>query len=154
MYIIESERERHMNTIEIKATPTHYFIEVEQAIVAQQATVLQQEGKSVAALIPMSDYQAFITWQAATPKPMRVPSQLEFEREVAAFDKLKPILMKKHSGRVVAIHQGQVAAVGDDKMDVLDMVWEKFGEVPCYIEWVEAETPRRVRMPSMRVVKR
>ncbi|MGB0383751.1 MAG: DUF5678 domain-containing protein [Ardenticatenaceae bacterium] len=143
-----------MKTIEVKATPTHYFIEVEQKMVAQQATLLQREGESVAALIPMSDYQAFVAWQATRPKAVAAPSQLEFEREVAAFEKLKPMLMKKYEGRVVAIHQGQVVAVGDDKMDVLDMVWEKFGEVPCYIEWVETETPRRVRVPSVRVVNR
>jgi predicted transcriptional regulator len=72
----------------------------------------------------------------------------ELEREIKAFAQLKPELLQKYKGRVVAIYQGQVVAVGDDRMEVLGVVLENLGPVPCYIEWVEEETPRRVRITS------
>ncbi len=89
--------------------------------------------------------------QATEAEKISIPPQ--FAQEVAAFERLKPELLKKYPRRVVAIHQGQVVAVGDNRMDVLGIVLDKLGSVPCYIEWVEQETPRRVRMPSVRVVR-
>ena len=72
----------------------------------------------------------------------------EFLREIAAFEQIKPELLQQYKGRVVGIYQGQVVAVGDDVLAVHDMVVAKFGPVPCYVEWVEEQTPRRVRMVS------
>ena len=74
----------------------------------------------------------------------------EFMREAAAFDRLKPELMKHYLGRVVAIHQEKVVTVGDNILDVHEQVMQKYGFVPCYVERVVAETPQRVRMPSIR----
>ena len=72
----------------------------------------------------------------------------EFMREVAAFERLKPELLEQYRGRVVAIHQGAVVAVGDNRMDVLGDVLEKLGPVPCYTENVEEQTPRKARITS------
>jgi hypothetical protein len=72
-----------------------------------------------------------------------------FEREVAAYERLKPELLKQYAGRVVAIYQERVVAVGDNEMDVLGDVYERIGHVPCYIEWAKPDAPRRVRMTSM-----
>lgn len=72
----------------------------------------------------------------------------QFEQEVLAFERLKPRLLRQYPGRVVGIYQGQVVAVGDNRLDVLDQIWDKFGEVSCYVENVEPETPRRARIPS------
>lgn len=85
--------------------------------------------------------------QQALPSP--VPS--DFAAEVNAFEQLRPTLLTQYSGRVVAIYQGRVVATGDDKMAVLGQVLDEYGPVHCYIEWVEADSPRRVRMPSVRV---
>ncbi len=76
----------------------------------------------------------------------------EFTRAVAAFEQLKPQLLSQYGGRVVAVYQEQVVAVGDDRLAVFDEVVRKYGHVPCYIEGVEPVTPRRVRMPSTWVV--
>ncbi len=76
------------------------------------------------------------------------PLPAEFVQAVATFERLKPQLLAEHRGRVVAIYQDRVVAVGDDRLVVFDEVVQKFGHVSCYIEWVEPETPRRVRMPS------
>ena len=93
-------------------------------------------------------------WQAAG-QPDALPT--DFLQEVSAFEQLKPTLLKEHGGRVVAIYQGQVVAVGDDKLQVLELVFERLGPMPCYIEWVKpcllytSPSPRdrtRSRMPS------
>jgi hypothetical protein len=87
--------------------------------------------------------------QAVATRPERPAAPPEFLREIAAFERLKPELLKQYKGRVVAIYRGDVVAVGDDKMSVHDAVLEKFGSVPCYIEWVEEVTPRRARIVSV-----
>lgn len=79
---------------------------------------------------------------------------LAFEKEVNAFNRLKPQLLEKYIGKVVAIYQGQVIAVGADKETVFNEVYDRYGEIICYLEWVETETPRRIRMPSVHVVRR
>lgn len=76
-----------------------------------------------------------------------------FEREVAAFEQMRPALIKKkiYNGKFVAIYQGEVVATGNEKLAVLDQVREKFGQVVCYIEKVAPDSPRTVRMPSVHV---
>jgi predicted transcriptional regulator len=76
------------------------------------------------------------------------PAPAEFLREAAAFTRLKPELLKQYKGRVVAIYQEKVVVVGDDRMEVLGVVLEQLGPVPCYIEWVEEQTPRIARITS------
>lgn len=150
-----------MQTVAVKATPTHYLIEVEQGLIAQGPAILQRNGKPVGVLLSMLDYQALHSELKPAPHKARPDKEreeasvsAEFLREVKAFEKLKPMLLKQeeYSGRVVAIHQGQVVAVGDDDMEVLGMVWDKFGEVPCYIEKVQPEL-RTARIPSLWVKK-
>jgi hypothetical protein len=74
--------------------------------------------------------------------------------EAAAFEGLKPELLKTHRGQFVAIYQGQVAGAGDDELELLKQMDQRFGNVPYYIELVAENTPRRARMPSVRVAKR
>jgi hypothetical protein len=137
--------------VSLKETPTRYVIEVDRAAVEQETTLLQRDGQAVAAIVPIDDYRAFQEWQAAWQRPSVPP---EFEAEVAAFEQLKPELLERYRGRAVAIYQGQVIEVGDDKMDVLARVRERLGNVHCYVEWVEPDTPRRARVPSAWVANR
>lgn len=74
-----------------------------------------------------------------------------FNQEVAAFENLKPALLKQYAGQYVAIYQGQVVGYGEDETVLFRQVLARFGAVPCYIEKVVPETPRRARMPSIRV---
>lgn len=145
-----------MRTIEVTATATVVVSEIEQASIAQGPTVLERGGQPLAILLPMSEYHIFRQAPQRNVRPKAAPAPSEFLREVEAFERLKPTLLsqEKYRGRAVAIHQGQVVAVGDDKMEVLAQAWQEFGEVPIYVEWVEPATPRRVRIPSVRVVKR
>ncbi len=74
-----------------------------------------------------------------------------FEQEVAAFEKLKPTLLEQYTGKFVAIYQGNVVAIGDDKLNLLDEVRKRFGHVVCYIEKVAIDSPRTARIPSLHV---
>ena len=56
-----------------------------------------------------------------------------FEQEIAAFETMKPALMEQYSGQYVAIHQGEVVASGDQKLDVSRQVREQYGPVVYYV---------------------
>ena len=77
----------------------------------------------------------------------------EFLESIATFDRLLPQLLEQYRGQAVAISQGRVIAFGPDKMTVWEQVISEYGQIPCYIEWVEPDVPRKVRMPSVRVVR-
>ena len=75
-----------------------------------------------------------------------------FAQEVAAFEQLRPALLKQYPGQYVAIYQGEVVASSNEKLALLGRMREQFGNVVCYIEKVAPDSPRTVRMPSIRIV--
>ena len=142
-----------MDTVVVKETSTRYVIEVERTSVAQGLTLLEADGAPVAVMVPATEYDAFRAWQETRQARSSPAVPAGFEREVTAFERLKPTLQEQYSGRAVAIYQGQVIAAGADKMAVLETVLETRGPVPCYIEWVEPEVPRQARIPSAWVTR-
>ena len=140
-----------MKTISLQETPTHYLIKIEREAIQQGPMMVHQQGKPIAVLLSNDEYEAFQAWQVDREKPQFTVLS-DFEAEVATFERLKPTLLKQYPGQVVAIYKEQVVEVGNNKMAVLEQVQKKFGDIPCYIEWIEAITPHRVRIPSARVV--
>lgn len=139
-----------MQTVPVTSTPIHYTVEIKRTTLAHGPALLEENEQPVAVLLPMEDYRSFQKWQQAQQTlPSAEPA--EFAREVNAFERLRPSLLERYAGQAVAIYQDRVVAVGDDKMAVYAQVLKEFGPVPCYIEWVETDSPRRVRMPSVRV---
>ena len=142
-----------MQTVPITSTPIHYFVEIARTTLAHGPAILEENEQPVAVLLPMDDYHSFQKWQQAQQSlPPSVPA--EFASEVDAFERLRPTLLDRYAGQAVAIYQGRVVAAGDDKMAVYAQVLEAFGPVRCYIEWVEPESPRRVRIVSAWVKQR
>lgn len=76
-----------------------------------------------------------------------------FEQEVATFEQMRADLLTQYAGQFVAIYQGKVVASGSEKLALLDKVREQYGNVVCYIEKVAPDSPRTVRMPSVRVAR-
>ncbi len=74
-----------------------------------------------------------------------------FEREVAAFERLRPSLVEQYAGQYVAIYQGKVVASGDKKLDVLQQARQNYGPI-VFVSLVSEPWPRKVRMPSVRIV--
>jgi len=76
-----------------------------------------------------------------------------FEKEVAAFERLRPSLMEQYAGQYVAIYGGQVVASGDKKLDVLQQARQKYGPI-VFVGLVSEDWPRKVRIPSVWIVRR
>ena len=129
----------------IKETSSTYLIEVANPDENPEPTLIHREGKPVAVLIPYDEYLAFQTWRTTQVQSRKFE---DFEAEIRAFERLKPELLKTHPGKAVAIYQGKVLETGDTKMEVLGKILEQHGEIHCYVEWIEPETPRRARIPS------
>jgi len=136
-----------MRAVIVSSTSTHYLAKIERTTLDQGPTVLKADDRAVAVVLPVDDYQAFEQWQK---QQQALPSSMppDFANEMAAFERIKPALQDAYGSQAVAIYQGQVVAAGHDKMAVLGQVLDEYGPVPCYIEWVEPESPRRVRVPS------
>lgn len=75
-----------------------------------------------------------------------------FQQEVAAFERLKPTLLKQYSGQYIALRRGEVVASGEEKLDVSRRVREQYGPGGYYVALV-ARQPRTVRMPSPRIAR-
>ncbi len=123
----------------------------EQAL--REPVVLEQDGQPVAALVPIAEYEAFRAWRQAKERHRHPQTRADaFEQERAAYERMKPELLRTHRGQVVAIYQGQVVQVGTDVAETLDAVYDEFGYVSCYVQRVE-ETARVYEFPHRKVVR-
>lgn len=127
--------------------------------ILEQATLLPPTDKLrlIGRIVPQIEHdlveaqpgQRSYLWTSAQDMELdEGESVSDFEREIGSFQALRSELLATYPGEAVAIYQGKVVARGNDKMTVLDQVLTGFGPIPCYIETVADETPRRVRFPS------
>jgi PHD/YefM family antitoxin component YafN of YafNO toxin-antitoxin module len=138
-----------MKKMVLRETQAPYTLTVDEETL-DEPVVLERDGQPVAALVPIAEYEAFLAWQQAEERRHHRQAQMEaFERERAAFERMKPELLRTHQGKVVVIYQGQVVQVGTDVAETLDAVYDQFGYVPCYVQRVE-ETPRIYKFPHRR----
>ncbi len=75
-------------------------------------------------------------------------SQDALADEIATFEALKPELLPTHPGEFVAIYQQEIVGFDQDEMNLIRRVYARYGSVPCYVEQIIPETPRKVRMIS------
>jgi hypothetical protein len=101
----------------------------------------------------VNDFVHFLRTQHETETSVASGNLASFEQEVAAFEALDPQIQDQYAGRAVAIYQWQIVADGDSKLAVLEAVFARFGQVPCYVDWVLPSRPRRARVPSVWVAK-
>ena len=101
----------------------------------------------------VNDFVRFLRAQYEVETPAANGSLASFERDLAAFEALDPQIQEQYAGKAVAIYQGQIVADGDSKLAVLDAVLARFGQVPCYVDWVKPSGPRRVRVPSVWIAR-
>jgi len=142
-----------MKKMMLREVQAPYTLTVDEKTWTHEPVILERDGQPVAALVPIAEYNAFCAWQQAQKRHGHRQTQLDaFEQERAAFEQLKPKLLRTHQGKVVAVYQGQVVQVGTDIAEVLDAVHDQFGYVPCYVQRVE-ETPRVYKFPHRKVVR-
>ena len=82
--------------------------------------------------------------------PVKTPTK--FEREMAAFHRLLPTLLKDYRNQYVAIHEEQVVGSGDNLIKVASDAYDRFGYQPIYVDLVTDEPQRPVRIPSCRIL--
>jgi hypothetical protein len=62
----------------------------EEALSREESFILERDGEAVAAVIPITEYQAFRVWREARGRGERQRKDLDaFERERQAFERLK-----------------------------------------------------------------
>lgn len=76
----------------------------------------------------------------------------KFQRERAAYFRLLPELLKTHLGKVVAIHDEKVIAVGEERRPVIDEATRIAGVVDMFVHCVEEVEPVE-RIPGFREVR-
>jgi antitoxin (DNA-binding transcriptional repressor) of toxin-antitoxin stability system len=133
-------------TVSLKEAQATYSLSLDKTDLAQGPLILEHEGEPVAAVVPIAEYREFEIWRKREAKT-RTESVEAFERERAAFERLKPELLKTHLGQFVAIVNEQVVDVDTDRVKLVLRVYDRFGYRPIYVQLVEEHLPRR-RLPS------
>jgi PHD/YefM family antitoxin component YafN of YafNO toxin-antitoxin module len=134
--------------IAIKETRAPYTIVVSEEDLGQGPVVLERNGEAVAALVSIEEYRQFVAWREQREKEARQRARMEaFERERAAFLRLKPQLLDTHRGLWVAIVGERVVDSDADSRALARRVYARFGYVPAYIQLVSEEMPS-VELPS------
>ncbi len=130
-------------------------------MVVKEPVFIGEQENPVAVLIPIDLYRSWqhqletddeSLAQASSLKPAKQEKSSGFEREKAAFEKMKPNLLAKYHGKCVAVVGGKVVEVGNDKIKIIDRVRERFGQVSMYVQWV-TDKPRVYRFPHRRVAR-
>jgi hypothetical protein len=82
--------------------------------------------------------------------PVKMPTK--FEREMAAFHRLLPALLKDYRNRYVAIHDEKVVGSGDNIVEVAKKAYKEFGYQPIYVDLVTDEPQNPIRIASPRIL--
>ena len=143
-----------MRTLTLKEAQALYTV-LEESQVTESA-LINHDDRPVRIIVPADEYAAFLAWRKAEQQRQRpTASDQAFQHEVAAFERMKPELLRQYRNRVVAIHNGQVIQVGSENESVADVamrVYEQLGYIPVYVHRVE-ETPRIYKISSPRIVR-
>ena len=82
--------------------------------------------------------------------PLKPPTK--FEREMAAFRRLLPELLKDYRNQYVAVHEEKVAGSGAELIPVAMAAYDRFGYQPIYVDLVTDEPQRPVLVPHFRIL--
>jgi PHD/YefM family antitoxin component YafN of YafNO toxin-antitoxin module len=141
-----------MKTLTLKEAQALYNI-LTEAQTTQEPVLVERDGKPIGVFVPMAEYEAFRVWRESEHDHQQASTRNEaFQREVAAFERMKPELLKTHLGQAVAVYHGEIVAVGATKQQVYEQVTANFGEAPVFIHVVE-DRPRVYKMPYRKVIR-
>jgi prevent-host-death family protein len=140
-------------TITVKETKTKYAAAIKRIKSTRKPLVVEQNGKPFAVVIPYAEYQklAELRERARNEKWLAQQHQI-IRREEAAFEQMKPELLKTHKGKFVAIHDGKLVDFDADESTLAKRVYARFGYRTILMTEV-TETPRVYHVNSPRVVE-
>jgi hypothetical protein len=143
-----------MKTLTLKEAQALYNVLDESQVT--ESALLDHGGRPVRTIVPADEYAAFLAWRKAEQERQQQSAQDQaFQREIAAFERMKPELLRQYRNRVVAIHDGQVVEIGSENESVADVamrVYERLGYIPVYVHRVE-ETPRVYKISGPQIVR-
>jgi len=129
-------------TIEIKEARAQYALPLDEAQLAQGPLILERQGTPIAAIISFVEYERYRNWREQQKRETMHSAQWQkFERERAAYQRLKFQLLQTHRGQFVAIHEGKAVDVDRDRRALVKRVVERYGNEPVYIQLVAEELP-------------
>jgi antitoxin (DNA-binding transcriptional repressor) of toxin-antitoxin stability system len=124
-------------------------------LVLKEPVFIEDEGQPVAVLVPIEQFRAWqeqLQEEAFIAETQSVARPSGFQGEKAAFERMRPELMNQYPGKCVAVVGGKVVEVGEEKIEVIEKVRERFGRVPMYVQWL-TDKPRVYHVPYRRVVQ-
>jgi hypothetical protein len=143
-----------MKTLTLKEAQALYDILDESQVT--ESALISHGDRPVRIMVPADEYAAFLAWRKAEQEHRQQSTQDQaFRREVEAFERMKPELLRQYRNRVVAIYNSQVIEVGNENESVADVamrVYGRLGYIPVYVQRVE-ETPRVYKISSPRIVR-
>ena len=142
-----------VKTLTLKETRAPYTLTFDESTLAEGSVRVLRGEQTIGILVPPEEYEAFRIWRETRLRQAQIPPVPEqFEREVAAFERMLPALLQKYRDRVVAIYNGQVVEVGDSKVHVSEKAHQRLGDVIIYVQRV-SEYPQIYRFPYFRLVR-
>ena len=70
-------------TMVLKEAQAPYTVSLDEAALGQETLILEREGRSVAAVVPFTEYEAFTAWRQRREEDESWREQEEWEREWA-----------------------------------------------------------------------
>jgi hypothetical protein len=122
-------------------------------LIIKEPVFIEADGQRIAVILPIEAYESLrARADSSQAQATSAETWSDFEREKTAFERLKPELLVRHPGKYVAIVGEQAVEVGDDKMQVVERVRQRFGRVPMYVQQV-TDQPRVYHFPHRKVIR-
>jgi prevent-host-death family protein len=127
-------------TITLKEAQASYSTIVEQVESTGEPLIVEKDGKPTVVVISFAEYQRLVALREdETKSAQQIEREMLLRHEIAAFDQMKPELMKTHLNKWVAILNGHLVDFGDDRRVLSKRITDKFNNRVVLIEQVLLE---------------
>ena len=133
----------------VKEVSTPYTVNPEDEAIGRDTVIIRRNGAPLAVILPYTEYEELLARQWPQPSS----SDLRFEHERAAFQRLLPGLLETHRGEWVAIVDEQPVEFGPNFESVIVPVRQRFGQRPVYVHEILGQ-PRIYKITSPHVTRR
>jgi PHD/YefM family antitoxin component YafN of YafNO toxin-antitoxin module len=115
--------------------------------------VIERDGQPTVVMIPFPEYQELVALrESERKKAWQAEQEHLFQKQVAAFERMKPRLLETHRGKWVAILDERLVDSDADRSALSRRVSAKFARQPMLIDQVldkprvyVIDSPERVR---------
>ena len=107
-----------------------------------EPVVIEQNGQTLGVLISPADYQKVASLITTQARHEREAEQTRLiKQEIAAYEQMKPELLKTHKGQFVAILNGELVDSDDNQSALANRVYDKHGYRTMLIRKVVEHEP-------------